>query len=287
MKSDGSQSLVCTRLRDVLFVTINRPQARNALNAEVVGAIAQVARDAGSDTALRAIVLRGANGFFCAGGDVSDFKRRLDEVSAREDPVALRNRAFGAFMETVVSIPVPLVAVVEGAALGGGMGLACMSDIVLATAQARFSLTETSLGVVPAQIMPFVVGRIGAVRARRMGLSAERVEGQQAMQLGIVDALADGTDALEALLADWLTRIGRCAPNANRVMKTMAGEATEMARGVFLDQAAHAFSRCMQDEGRVGIAAFRAREPAPWCVEFSAADIRAVYVGQGTHGASA
>ena len=85
MKSDGSQSLVCTRLRDVLFVTINRPQARNALNAEVVGAIAQVARDAGSDTALRAIVLRGANGFFCAGGDVSDFKRRLDEVSAREE----------------------------------------------------------------------------------------------------------------------------------------------------------------------------------------------------------
>ena len=60
-----------------------------------------------------------------------------------------------------------------------------------------------------------------------------------------------------------------------------------MPRGAFLDQASHAFSRCMQDEGRVGIAAFRAREPAPWCVEFAAADIRAVYVGQGTHGAIA
>ena len=285
MTSDASQSLVCTRLRDVLFVTINRPEARNALNAEVVGAIARVARDAGADGALRAIVLRGANGFFCAGGDVSDFKRRLDEVNEEADPVALRNRAFGAFMESVVSIPVPLVAVVEGAALGGGMGLACMSDIVLATAQARVSLTETSLGVVPAQIMPFVVGRIGAVRARRMGLSAERVQGEQAARLGIVDALADDTDALEALLAEWLSRIGRCAPNANRVMKAMAGEASEMPRAAFLDQAAHAFSRCMQDEGRAGIAAFRAREPAPWCVEFNAEDIRSVYVGQGTRGA--
>lgn len=287
MTTHPAQSLVCTRLRHVLFVTINRPQARNALNAEVVSAIAQLARDARTDEDLRAIVLRGARGFFCAGGDVADFKNRLDAVSADVDPVAQRNRAFGAFMETVVSIPVPLIAVVEGAALGGGMGLACMSDIVLATQQARFALTETSLGVVPAQIMPFVVGRIGTARARRMGLSAERVEGEVAVRLGIVDALAADTDALEALLAEWLTRIGRCAPHANRMMKTMAGEVSEMPRSAFLDQAAQGFSRCMQDEGGAGIAAFRARQPAPWCVEFSPGDIRAVYVGQGTHGAIA
>lgn len=287
MTTDTTQSLVCTRLQNVLFVTINRPQARNALNAEVVGAIAQLARDARADEDLRAIVLRGARGFFCAGGDVSDFKSRLDAVSADVDPVAQRNRAFGAFMETVVSIPVPLIAVVEGAALGGGMGLACMADIVLATPQARFALTETSLGVVPAQIMPFVVRRIGTVRARRMGLSAERVAGEEAVRLGIVDALAGDTDALDELLAQWLTRIGRCAPQANRLMKTMAGEAAEMPLSAFLDQAAHGFSRCMQDEGQAGIAAFRAREPAPWCIEFSPGDIRAVYVGQGTHGAIA
>lgn len=275
-----SSPVLCSRLHDVLFVTINRPKARNALNADAVNAIAEVARGALHDEALRAVVLRGAGGFFCAGGDVSDFRQRLDALSATQDPVASRNRTFGAFLETVSAIPVPIVALVEGGALGGGMGLACMSDIVLATRTARFALTETSLGVVPAQIMPFVVARIGSVRARRMGLTAERVEGELAERLGIVDALADDAQALEALLAEWLSRIGQCAPGANRLMKAMALEAAQQPRGEFLDRASVGFSRCMQGEGREGIAAFRARERAPWWVEFSVAEIRDIYAGQ-------
>ena len=285
MMTSQNLPLVCTRLQGVLFVTINRPASRNALSEEVVTALEEVAHGALEDLTLRAIVLRGAKQFFCAGGNLGNFQTRLDQATGLDDPVATRNRKFGAFMQTLAAIPVPVVSVVEGAALGGGMGLACVSDIVLATQSATFALSETSLGVVPAQIMPFVVRRIGPARARRLGLSAERVEGDLAVGAGIVDALATDSEELDSLLASWLTQIGKCAPNANKRMKTMVEDAQVEDIGRFMDAVAQVFSTCMQDEGKLGIAAFKARQPAPWVVTFTTQDIRRVYQQQGTAGA--
>ena len=278
---DLTQSILTARLHDVLFVTLNRPATRHALAADMVQGLEKIALSAHSDPTLRAIVLRGSNQFFCAGGDVGTFQSRLEDTATDHDPVALRNRKFGQFMELLGQIPVPVIAMVEGAAMGGGMGLACLSDIVLATQSAKFVLSETSLGIVPAQIMPFVVDRIGVPASRRMGLTAERVAGELAAHLGLADELADDSEALEMILARWLTQICKCAPHANRVMKKMALLAASEPRGPFLDQAAHTFAATMRDEGMTGIASFRAREPAPWCVEFNAQDIRSVYQAQG------
>ena len=244
---DLTQPILTSRFKDVLFVTLNRPATRHALAADMVQGLESIAQAAHSDSTLRAIVLRGSN----------------------------------QFMELLGQIPVPVIALVEGAAMGGGMGLACLSDIVLATQSAKFVLSETSLGIVPAQIMPFVVDRIGVPASRRMGLTAERVSGELACQLGLVDALATDSESLEALLAHWLIQIGKCAPHANRLMKKMALSAVSEQRGPFLDQAAHIFAATMRDEGMTGIASFRAREPAPWCVAFHAQDIRHVYQSQG------
>lgn len=279
--TDLTQSILTSRLHDVLFVTLNRPATRHALASDMVQGLETIATAAQSDESLRAIVLRGSNHFFCAGGDVGNFQTRLEDTSCDHDPVALRNRKFGQFMELLGQIPVPVIAMVEGAAMGGGMGLACLSDIVLATRAAKFVLSETSLGIVPAQIMPFVVDRIGVPASRRMGLTAERVSDALALQLGLVDELAEDSDALEILLARWLTQICKCAPRANRVMKEMAVLAATEPRAPFLDQAAHTFAATMRDEGMTGIAAFRARESAPWCVSFQYEDIRQIYQGQG------
>lgn len=278
---DLTQSILTSRLHDVLFVTLNRPATRHALASDMVQGLEAIAISAQSDASLRAIVLRGTNHFFCAGGDVGSFQERLEDTMSDHDPVAMRNRKFGQFMERLGQIPVPVVAMVEGAAMGGGMGLACLSDIVLATHSAKFVLSETSLGIVPAQIMPFVVDRIGVPASRRMGLTAERVSGELAVHLGLVDALAQDSDALEILLARWLTQICKCAPHANRVMKEMAVLAATESRTPFLDQAAHTFAATMRDEGMTGIASFRAREPAPWCVNFQYDDIRQLYQEQG------
>src|SRR6218665_2025132 len=161
MNHDHFQHLLVRRGHDVLFAPLNHPETRNALAPGMVAELAQVVGWAESDAAVRALVLRGAQGFFCAGGDVGSFQARCEAQAGAQDPVAARNREFGHFMQRLSALPVPVIAAVEGAAIGGGMGLACACDLVLATADAKFALSETSLGLIPAQIAPFVVARLG------------------------------------------------------------------------------------------------------------------------------
>lgn len=272
--------LLVTRLQDVLFLTLNCPATRNALAPELVAELAQAIASVQGDARLRAIVLRGSQGFFCAGGNIGSFQARLEQSpqsagdALASDPVAARNRAFGRFLEQLAALPVPLIAAVEGAAMGGGMGLACTADIVLATHGAKFALTETALGIIPAQIAPFVHARIGRRNTLRLGLFGERVSGDQAQALGLVDELAADSAALDALLAQWLTRMACCAPGANQALKRLFAADAAPALAARLDRAALAFAQCMRHEGAEGIAAFREKRPAAWQAEFSAQDIR-------------
>jgi isohexenylglutaconyl-CoA hydratase len=272
------QHILLRRRHDVLFATLHRPDTRNALAPEMVAELAQVLDLAESDTTARALVLRGSQGFFCAGGDVGNFQLRLDADANRrslaEDPLAARNREFGHFMKRLAALSLPVVAVVEGAAMGGGMGLACAADIVLATSAARFALSETSLGIIPAQIAPFVVARLGQRTARRLGLSGERVSGEAALRLGLADELAVDGPALDALLALWLTRIAACGPQANRALKSLLQRCNSEPQDTLLDDAARQFAACMRDEGIEGIAAFRSKRPAAWRHDFSADEVR-------------
>lgn len=272
---DRCGRVVLRRRHDVLFATLHQPRTRNALSPEVVAELAEVIGLAESDTAVRALVLRGSDGFFCAGGNVGNFQSRLDAgADGGEDPVAARNREFGRFMQRLAALPVPVIAAVEGAAMGGGMGLACGADIVLATRGARFALSETSLGIIPAQIAPFVVARVGHRIARRLGLSGERVDGDTALRLGLVDELAADGAALDELLAQWLSRIGACGPQANRALKPLLHRCGHQDEASLLDDAARQFAACMRSEGAEGIAAFREKRAAAWRREFSAAEIR-------------
>lgn len=267
--------LLLRRRHDVLFATLHQPKTRNALSPEVVAELGQAIGLAESDATVRALVLRGSQGFFCAGGNVGNFQSRLDDGAAGgEDPVAARNREFGRFMQRLAALPVPVIAAVEGAAMGGGMGLACGADIVLATRDARFALSETSLGIIPAQIAPFVVSRVGHRVARRLGLSGERLHGDSALQFGLVDELATDGAALDELLARWLSRIGTCGPLANRVLKPLLQRCGRESDESLLDDAARQFASCMRSEGAEGIAAFREKRAATWRREFSAAEIR-------------
>ena len=262
----------------VLFVTLNRPETRNALAPEVVAELARAVQQAASDVTVRALVLRGSQGFFCAGGNVGNFQSRLDAAASggalADDPVAARNREFGRFMQALAALPVPVIAVVEGAAMGGGMGLACAADLVLATQDAKFALSETSLGIIPAQIAPFVVARLGQRAALRLGLWGERVSGEAAVKLDVVDELATDSAALDALLAQWLTRLCACAPGANRALKPLLRRCGQEPVDLLLDDAARLFAVCMRSEGAEGIAAFREKRPAAWRAEFNAGAVR-------------
>ncbi|MDR2155601.1 MAG: enoyl-CoA hydratase/isomerase family protein, partial [Burkholderiaceae bacterium] len=123
MTSAHTSAVLVARERGVLFATLHRPATRNALAPEVVDALERALALAEADVNCRALVLRGAGGFFCAGGNVGNFQARLDAQAAPgDDPVAARNRVFGHFMQRLAALPVPVLAVVEGAAMGGGMG---------------------------------------------------------------------------------------------------------------------------------------------------------------------
>ncbi|MGP1677150.1 MAG: enoyl-CoA hydratase/isomerase family protein [Burkholderiales bacterium] len=249
-----------------LFLTLDDASTRNALSAQMVEELKAAVEAAAADATLRAVVLRGANGFFCAGGSMGNFQERLasDQAQGGADAIATHNRSFGYFLTALARLPKVLVAVIEGAAMGGGFGLACAADIVLARKDARFALSETTLGLVPAQIAPFVVARIGEARARRLALSGERIDAAEAARIGLVDFVAEDTAALDERLLAVLQGIARCAPGANAATKALLQECSEVQLGPILDRAAQSFARQLRGEGAEGVAAFREKRDAAW-----------------------
>jgi len=249
-----------------LFLTMDDAATRNALSPEMVAEMKAAIDAAAADAGVRAVVLRGANGFFCAGGSMGNFQESMKSAQAPggADPIAANNRRFGDFMIALAGLPKVLVAVVEGAAMGGGLGLACAADVVLARSDAKFALSETTLGLVPAQIAPFVVARIGQACARRLALTGERIDAAEALRIGLADYVAADATALDAKLVAVLQGIARCAPGANAETKALLRRCAEQDFAAILDGAAQAFARQMRGEGAEGVAAFRDKRDAAW-----------------------
>jgi isohexenylglutaconyl-CoA hydratase len=179
--------------------------------------------------------------------------------------VAQQNRRFGAFLQRFDSLPQTIVLAIEGAAFGGGLGLAAIGDVVIATGETRFAMSETGLGIVPAQIAPFVAARIGVSEARRLALTGLRFDGREAGRIGLVHYVCDDTAALEAKLAAVLAEVGRCAPGANAATKRLLLASRSMPLDALLDAAADAFAAALRgEEGREGVNAFLEKRPARW-----------------------
>lgn len=165
-------------------------------------------------------------------------------------------------------IPQVLIVVTEGAVLGGGFGLACISDVALSAGNAKFGLPETGLGIPPAQIAPFVVARIGLTQARRLALLGARFDGHEAMRLGIVHAAYDDTESLNKALDEVLQQVKRCAPQANKVTKKLILSVGELPLETLLDGAASSFSKAVQGaEGQEGTMAFIQKRLPSWSAE--------------------
>lgn len=250
--------------RGVLRIWLDRPRARNALSARMARELGEVLDAVRDDRGVRAIVLRGSGGTFCAGGDLKDFEDAL-RGRVTEDEAAEANRAFGALLTRFDRQPQVTLALVEGAAIGGGLGLACCADVTLTTRDAQFRLSETSLGLPPAQIAPFVLARVGLTAARRLMLTGAPFDGEQAVALGIAFAAAADSEDLEARCDATLELVRACAPGAVAVTKSLLFEALGRPREEALDLGAQRFAQCLLGpEGREGLAAFAARRRPRW-----------------------
>jgi isohexenylglutaconyl-CoA hydratase len=251
----------------VLWVWFNRPEVRNALSAEMVGELQSTFDTIRDDRSVRVVVLRGSGGTFCAGGDIKAMQAAGAALAAGgDDELKASNRRYGAMLQTIDDAPQATIAVVEGAAFGGGIGFASIADVTIAMHDAQFAMTEVLLGVVPAAISPFVVRRIGLTAARRFAVSGARLNGTEARDVGFAHEVATDAADLETHVQTAINQILKCAPGAvAETKRLMLRAATSMPMTELLDYAADCFADAVRGpEGREGTAAFIAKRKPNW-----------------------
>ncbi len=266
--------IVLEQRQSTLIATLNRPNTRNALTAAMVEGLAALCDWLAANREIRVFVLRGAGGCFCAGGDIKEFGDQLmlpEPPPDAVDPVAKGNRVFGDLLLKLDAVPQVFITLVEGAAFGGANGLISVADISIADAATKFSLSETALGVVPAQIGPFVLRKIGLFGARRLALTGAHFSAVEALRLGLVDKVVTG-DALDAALLDSLNAVGRCEPEANAATKRVFNAAGPRIDPAVLDMAANEFAACLRGRGKDGAMAFAAKKAPDWVEIYEESD---------------
>jgi isohexenylglutaconyl-CoA hydratase len=236
--------------------------------AELVQALADAHASAGGPDAVRVVVVRGAGGHFCAGADLKDMAaarmRAMQGTADGSDPIAQVNAQFGQMCAAFANSPLASVVVLEGTVMGGGLGLACVADVAIASETASFRLPETALGVVPAQIAPFLVERLGYSQAKRLAVTGGRLDAAAALRIGLVHqqvASVDLKSALDTVLADILN----CAPGALAATKALMAKARLQDTASLVQEAAAVFSSAAQGpEGTEGMGAFLQKRKPSW-----------------------
>jgi methylglutaconyl-CoA hydratase len=234
----------------VLRVTLARPGRRNAFDAALIDELTAAFTHVGD---ARAVVLRGDGPSFSAGADV-EWMRSSAELSFDDNVAdALRLRAL---LDAIDGCPAPVVAAVQGHALGGGCGLVACCDIVIASPDAQFAFSEVKLGIVPAVISPFALAKIGPGAARRWFVTGTRFDAETALRIGLVHEVADDLDAAMSRVVGELLAAGPQAARAAKHLARAPLSADETARLIALHRTS--------DEGQEGLRAFLEKRPPAW-----------------------
>ena len=245
--------------RGVTTVTLNRPDKRNAMSGEMIAELSDCATMLAADDTVRAVVLRGAGALFSAGGDLNWMRAQIDADAATR---AREAGKLAAMLGAWNALPKPVIGRIEGAAFGGGVGLACICDVAIAAPDAKFGLTETKLGLIPATIGPYVIARMGEGNARRVFMSSRVFGADEARELGIVARVSDDLDAaVEAEIASYLS----CAPGAVAEAKALALHLGGAPGQQEVEHSIQALvTRWESAESAEGIAAFFDKRKATW-----------------------
>jgi methylglutaconyl-CoA hydratase len=242
----------------VLTVTLNRPEVHNAFNDELISEAIDLFQNIGS-RAARAVVLRGTGPNFCAGADLNWMSKM---VSYTRDQNIHDSSLLAKMFALMNECPLPLIGSVQGAAIGGGVGLVAVCDVVIAARDAKFGLSEVKLGILPAVISPYVIAKIGTTHARALFLTGERFDAARALRIGLVHRVVDD---LDAVVAETVKQLKTSGPEAVRECKKLIAfvAANEPAESIPYTIEAIA-ARRVSEEGQQGMQAFLKKEKAPW-----------------------
>jgi isohexenylglutaconyl-CoA hydratase len=252
-----------------LSIWFNQPDNRNALSLALTTDLISTLTAVRDDRTVRGITLRGRGGIFCSGADLKAFNSGHKSAGGPSRDSVIENSIRGAGMfDLVNTMPQVVIAIVEGAAMAGGFGLACCCDAVICDAAAKFAMTETAIGLSPAQISPFVIQKLGYATARRLMLTAARFDAREACELGFADFVAEGSEALEAIEMQIRKQVLKCAPSAvagtKELIRTMPG----LDRDSQVKAAAENFAdRMLGDEAKEGVASFVEKRKPKWAVD--------------------
>ena len=247
--------------RGVATLTLNRPEKHNAMSAQMIDEIHATADQIAANADIRVVILASAGPTFCAGGDL---RWMQEQIAAGTDTRRSAAMKLAGMLQALNTLPQPVIGRVQGNAFGGGVGMACVCDVTIGVDRAKFGLTETRLGLIPATIGPYVMARMGEANARQVFMSSRIFDANEAQRLGILSRVV-ASDDLDGAVAAEVTPYLECAPGA-----VAAAKAQVRAMGMPIDDAVIARSidqlvdRWDGSEAGQGLAAFFAKKPAPW-----------------------
>ncbi|MEM7464312.1 MAG: crotonase/enoyl-CoA hydratase family protein [Pseudomonadota bacterium] len=247
--------------RGVAYVRLNQPEKRNALSSLMIDELTNMAEILGNDESLRAVVLSGTGKVFCAGGDLNWMKEQID---ADREQRMREARKLALMLKALNELPKPLIGQIHGGAFGGGVGLACICDTAIADNSTKFGLTETTLGLIPATIGPYVLARMGESNARRVLMSARIFDASEAMTLGVI-AQAVNSDVLKASVEAEIVPYLSTAPKAVAAAKALTRALGPRIDDEVIDDTIRRLADIWEgEEAAHGIQSFLTRKPAWW-----------------------
>ena len=245
----------------VAWVTLNRPEIHNAFNETMIGELLELYKELGDMTNVRVVVITGEGKSFCAGADLNwmggvikySYEQNLDE-----------SLQLAELFYTMYSLPKPTIAMVNGAAIGGGAGMVAVNDLVIASDRAKFSFSEVKLGLVPACISPYVIRKVGENRSRELFLSGERMDARKALQFGFVNQVVP-EEELKTVVEKQIENLMSSGPSALAICKDLLEKVPQMSLEQAKKYTAEAIAKLrVSDEGQEGMKAFFEKRKPNW-----------------------
>ena len=263
VKIPQTASIITNLENSWLTISFNRPEKRNALSRQLIMDIFQILETVHDDQSVRGITFRGQGGTFCAGADLKEFQEILSAGDKAKKMADAASSLVGQLFKTISACPQVTVSVVEGAAMAGGFGIACSTDLLITMSNARYALTETQIGLTPAQIAPYVINRLGFAKGKKMMLLGDHIDGNDALEIGLANYVADDTEKLSEVLENIQQQVMKCAPGAIAVTK----EIIESCNTINTVMAADLFSDCLVgEEGKEGFSSFFEKRKPYWAI---------------------
>ena len=251
--------------RGVAKLTLNRPEKHNALSAKMIQELTDIAGDIANNKDIRVVVLTGEGDSFCAGGDINWMEEQL---KAARDQRIVESRKLALMLKALNELPKPLIGIINGSAFGGGVGLMCICDFAVAVESAKFGLTETKLGLIPATIGPYVIAKIGEGKARQIFMSSRIFGAEEAFVLGICSKVVSREEVreqeIENEVQSYLKVSTSAVAKAKKFMRSLGQEINDKQIENSIIQLADIWD---SDDAQLGISAFLEKRNPPWLIE--------------------